>query len=67
MNGLEHGMVCTISAPGDRKTKNTAGAYQGDLSSWTRLKLCMLALLVALATRLLLYTNDIRMSKTPCK
>lgn len=67
MNRFDHGMVCIILAPGDRKTKNTVGAYQVGLSSWTRLKLCRLALLVALAMRLLLYTNDIRMSKTPCK
>lgn len=47
-----------------QETGNTVGAYQVALSFWTRLELCMLAFLVALAMRLLLYTNDIRMSKT---
>ena len=60
-------MVCIILATEDRRTKKTVGVYQADLSSWTRLKLYMLPLLVALAMRLLLYTNDIRVSKTPCK
>lgn len=67
MNRLDHGMVCTILAPGDTITKNTVGASQVDPSSWTRPELCVLALMVALATRLLLYTNDIRMSKTLSK
>lgn len=56
-----------IWAVEDRRTQETVGVYQADLSSWTRQKFYMLPLLVALAMRLLLYTNDRRMSKTPHK
>lgn len=61
MSRDDHGTVCTTLAMGDQKIKNTVGVYQVDLSSWTRLKLYMLPLLVALAMRLPLYPSDMRM------
>ena len=64
MNRNDHGMVYIILATEDRRTKKIVGMYQADLSPWTRLKSYKLPLLVALAMRLLLYTNDIRISKT---
>lgn len=67
MNRNDHRIVCIILAMEDRIIKNTMGVCQVDLSTWTRLESYMLPLLVALAMRLLLYVNDIRMSKTTCK
>lgn len=61
MNRDDRGMVCTILAMEDKKIKNAVGVYQVDLSSWTRLKLYTLPLLVALAMRLPLYPSDMRM------
>lgn len=60
-------MVCIVLAMEDGKTKNTEGAYQASQSPATRQNSYTLPLLVTLATKLLLYTNDVRMPETPCK
>lgn len=62
MSRDDHGAVCIILAMEDQELKTAVGVYQADLSSWTRLKLYTLPLLVALAMRLPLHPSDMRMS-----